>query len=110
MFLKYFLTSKTVRSAVLLVGLCDSGKTLLFTRVSSCSLESSGTNADADLKRCVQCPQLLSGKFKRTQTSITDNSAPYKVKSDRVGVFPLLIFLVTWWFTLPPVSRATPGP
>lgn len=34
MFLKYFLTGKTVRSAVLLVGLCDSGKTLLFIRVS----------------------------------------------------------------------------
>uniref|UniRef100_A0A667XG49 Signal recognition particle receptor subunit beta n=1 Tax=Myripristis murdjan TaxID=586833 RepID=A0A667XG49_9TELE len=46
-FLKYFLSSKTVRSAVLLVGLCDAGKTLLFSR-------------------------LLSGKFKRTQTSITD--------------------------------------
>ncbi|MED6270952.1 hypothetical protein CHARACLAT_015432 [Characodon lateralis] len=59
-FLKYFLTSKTVRSAVLLVGLCDSGKTLLFIR-------------------------LLSGKFKRTQTSITDSSAPYKAKNDRVS-------------------------
>lgn len=33
-FLKYFLTSKSVGSAVLLVGLCDSGKTLLFSRVS----------------------------------------------------------------------------
>lgn len=33
-FLKYFLTSKTVRTSVLLVGLCDSGKTLLFSRVS----------------------------------------------------------------------------
>ncbi|CAF97416.1 unnamed protein product [Tetraodon nigroviridis] len=64
-FLKYFLTSKTVRSAVLLVGLCDSGKTLLFTR-------------------------LLSGKFKRTQTSITDNSAPYKVKSDRGNTWTLI--------------------
>uniref|UniRef100_A0A087XZZ4 Signal recognition particle receptor subunit beta n=2 Tax=Poecilia formosa TaxID=48698 RepID=A0A087XZZ4_POEFO len=64
-FLKYFLTSKTVRSAVLLVGLCDSGKTLLFIR-------------------------LLSGKFKRTQTSITDSSAPYKAKNDRNCTWTLI--------------------
>ncbi|KAF0030389.1 hypothetical protein F2P81_017120 [Scophthalmus maximus] len=64
-FLKYFLSSKTVRSAVLLVGLCDSGKTLLFSR-------------------------LLSGKFKRTQTSITDNSAPYKAKNDRASTWTLI--------------------
>ncbi|CAG6002368.1 signal recognition particle receptor subunit beta [Menidia menidia] len=64
-FLKYFLTSKTVRSAVLLVGLCDSGKTLLFSR-------------------------LLSGKFKRTQTSITDSSAPYKPKTDRGSIWTLI--------------------
>ncbi|XP_071216294.1 signal recognition particle receptor subunit beta-like isoform X3 [Salvelinus alpinus] len=56
--LKYVLRRKTVQSAVLLVGLCDSGKTLLFSR-------------------------LLSGKFKKTQTSITDNSAPYKAKNER---------------------------
>ncbi|XP_071377511.1 signal recognition particle receptor subunit beta [Centroberyx affinis] len=64
-FLKYFLTSKTVRSAVLLVGLCESGKTLLFSR-------------------------LLSGKFKRTQTSITDSSAPYKTKNDRSSTWTLI--------------------
>ncbi|XP_038162320.1 signal recognition particle receptor subunit beta [Cyprinodon tularosa] len=64
-FLKYFLTSKTVRSAVLLVGLCDSGKTLLFIR-------------------------LLSGKFKRTQTSITDSSAPYKAKNERGSIWTLI--------------------
>ncbi|KAK2847294.1 hypothetical protein Q5P01_010293 [Channa striata] len=64
-FLKYFLTSKTVRSAVLLVGLCDSGKTLLFSR-------------------------LVSGKSKRTQTSITDNSAPYKAKNDRGSSWTLI--------------------
>lgn len=64
-FLKYFLTSKTVRSAVLLVGLCDSGKTLLFSR-------------------------LLSGKYKRTQTSITDSSAPYKTKNDRGSTWTLI--------------------
>ncbi|KAE8295247.1 Signal recognition particle receptor subunit beta [Larimichthys crocea] len=64
-FLKYFLTSKTVRSAVLLVGLCDSGKTLLFSR-------------------------LLSGKFKRTQTTITDSSAPYKAKNDRGSTWTLI--------------------
>ncbi|KAM6933034.1 signal recognition particle receptor subunit beta [Xenentodon cancila] len=64
-FLKYFLAGKTVRSAVLLVGLCDSGKTLLFSR-------------------------LLSGKFKRTQTSITDSSAPYRSKSDRGSTWTLI--------------------
>ncbi|XP_056468412.1 signal recognition particle receptor subunit beta [Gadus chalcogrammus] len=64
-FLKYFLTSKTVRTAVLLVGLCDSGKTLLFVR-------------------------LLSGKFKRTQTSITDSSAPYKAKNDKANTWTLI--------------------
>ncbi|XP_035632141.1 signal recognition particle receptor subunit beta-like [Oncorhynchus keta] len=56
--LKYLLSRKTVQSAVLLVGLCDSGKTLLFSR-------------------------LLSGKFKKTQTSTTDSSAPYKAKNER---------------------------
>lgn len=35
MLLKYLLSRKTVQSAVLLVGLCDSGKTLLFSRVST---------------------------------------------------------------------------
>ncbi|KAM9853639.1 signal recognition particle receptor subunit beta [Aulostomus maculatus] len=64
-FLKYFLTSKTVQSAVLLVGLCDSGKTLIFSR-------------------------LLSAKFKRTQTSITDSSAPYKAKNDRGSTWTLI--------------------
>ncbi|XP_075996969.1 signal recognition particle receptor subunit beta [Genypterus blacodes] len=65
LFLKYFLTSNTVRTAVLLVGLCDSGKTLLFSR-------------------------MLSGKFKRTQTSITDNSAPYRAKNDRGSSWTLI--------------------
>ncbi|XP_067898082.1 signal recognition particle receptor subunit beta isoform X1 [Heterodontus francisci] len=49
---------KSSRRAVLLAGLCDSGKTLL-------------------------CCRLLSGKFKVTHTSITSNSALYKVKSDK---------------------------
>ncbi|KAI1893867.1 hypothetical protein AGOR_G00128080 [Albula goreensis] len=56
-FLKIFWGSKSTRSAVLLVGLCDSGKTLLFSR-------------------------LLTGKFRRTQTSITDSSAIYRPKTD----------------------------
>ncbi|XP_068440919.1 signal recognition particle receptor subunit beta [Clinocottus analis] len=64
-FLKYFLTSKSVRNAVLLVGLCDAGKTLLFSR-------------------------LLSGTFKRTQTSITDSSAPYKAKNERGSTWTLI--------------------
>eukprot|EP00062_Callorhinchus_milii_P000379 gi/632934325/ref/XP_007907871.1/ PREDICTED: signal recognition particle receptor subunit beta [Callorhinchus milii] len=49
---------RSSRRAVLIVGLCDSGKTLFYCR-------------------------LLSGKFKVTQTSITSNSSPYKVKSDK---------------------------
>ncbi|KAJ8280503.1 hypothetical protein GJAV_G00055640 [Gymnothorax javanicus] len=54
---KLFRGSKSSRSAVLLVGLCDSGKTLLFSR-------------------------LLTGRFCRTQTSMADNSALYRTKSD----------------------------
>ncbi|KAJ8256839.1 hypothetical protein COCON_G00189910 [Conger conger] len=57
LFVKIFWGSKSTRNAVLLVGLCDSGKTLLFSR-------------------------LLTGTFKRTQTSITDNSALYRPKND----------------------------
>ncbi|XP_078419709.1 signal recognition particle receptor subunit beta [Cetorhinus maximus] len=49
---------KSSRRAVLLAGLCDSGKTLL-------------------------CCRLLSGKFKVTHTSITSNSALYRVRSDK---------------------------
>ncbi|KAJ6669278.1 hypothetical protein lerEdw1_008087 [Lerista edwardsae] len=49
---------KSSRRAVLLVGLCDSGKTLLLTR-------------------------LVTGKFRNTQTSIADNSALYRVKNDK---------------------------
>lgn len=64
-FLKYFLSSKTVRSAILLVGLCDSGKTLLFSR-------------------------LLTGRFVRTQTSITDSSAPYKAKNEKGNTLTLI--------------------
>ncbi|XP_056612164.1 signal recognition particle receptor subunit beta [Triplophysa dalaica] len=50
--------SSKVRNVVLLLGLCDSGKTLLFTR-------------------------LLTGRFLRTQTSITESSALYRSKNDR---------------------------
>ncbi|KAK2881575.1 hypothetical protein Q8A67_018843 [Cirrhinus molitorella] len=57
-------TSKA-RNAVLLLGLCDSGKTLLFTR-------------------------LLLGKFVRTQTSITESSATYKTKNDRSSSWTLI--------------------
>ncbi|KAJ8410695.1 hypothetical protein AAFF_G00186520 [Aldrovandia affinis] len=56
-FVKIFWGSKSTRTAVLLVGLCDSGKTLLFSR-------------------------LLTGNFKRTQTSMTDNSALYRPNND----------------------------
>ncbi|KAG5837012.1 signal recognition particle receptor subunit beta [Anguilla rostrata] len=57
LFLKIFWGSKSTKSAVLLVGLCDSGKTLIFNR-------------------------LLTGKFKRTQTSMADNSAFYRPHND----------------------------
>ncbi|ETE61181.1 Signal recognition particle receptor subunit beta [Ophiophagus hannah] len=49
---------KSSRTAVLLAGLCDSGKTLLFVR-------------------------LLTGNFRNTQTSITDGSALYRIKNDK---------------------------
>ncbi|XP_016088343.1 signal recognition particle receptor subunit beta [Sinocyclocheilus grahami] len=60
-----FWGSSKARNAVLLLGLCDSGKTLLFTR-------------------------LLLGKFVRTQTSITESSATYKSKDDRGGSWTLI--------------------
>lgn len=75
---------------MLLVGLCDSGKTLLFSRVSWYNtLSITGCSADARHTCGVNVHflfwQLLSGKFKRTQTSITDSSAPYKAKNDKVS-------------------------
>ncbi|XP_048017158.1 signal recognition particle receptor subunit beta isoform X2 [Megalobrama amblycephala] len=60
-----FWGSSKARNAVLLLGLCDSGKTLLFSR-------------------------LLLGKFVRTQTSITESSATYKSKSDRGSSWTLI--------------------
>ncbi|XP_054838787.1 signal recognition particle receptor subunit beta [Eublepharis macularius] len=56
--LKFIQTRKSSRRAVLLVGLCDSGKTLMFAR-------------------------LLTANFQNTQTSITDNSGLYRVKNDK---------------------------
>ncbi|XP_042316511.1 signal recognition particle receptor subunit beta [Sceloporus undulatus] len=55
---KFVQSRKSSRRAVLLVGLCDSGKTLLFVR-------------------------LITGNFRNTQTSITDSSALYRVKNDK---------------------------
>ncbi|XP_015685441.1 signal recognition particle receptor subunit beta-like, partial [Protobothrops mucrosquamatus] len=55
---KIFQARKSSRTAVLLAGLCDSGKTLLFVR-------------------------LLTENFRNTQTSITDSSALYRVKNDK---------------------------
>ncbi|XP_041880443.1 serotransferrin [Corvus kubaryi] len=49
---------RSSRKAVLLLGLCDAGKTLLFAR-------------------------LLSGRYHDTQTSITDSSAVYRVSRDK---------------------------
>ncbi|XP_065603876.1 signal recognition particle receptor subunit beta [Cyrtonyx montezumae] len=50
--------ARSSRRAVLLLGLCDAGKTLLFAR-------------------------LLTGRYRDTQTSITDSSAVYRVSSDK---------------------------
>ncbi|KAM5163723.1 signal recognition particle receptor subunit beta [Mantella aurantiaca] len=53
------------RRAILLIGLSDSGKTLLFIR-------------------------LLTGKFRKTQTSITATSVVYRAKSDKGSSFTLV--------------------
>ncbi|KAM3931738.1 signal recognition particle receptor subunit beta [Leptodactylus fuscus] len=57
--------SQSSRRAVLLVGLCDSGKTLLFSR-------------------------LLTGKYRKTQTSISLNAASYRGKNDKRSSFTLV--------------------
>ncbi|KAK2496083.1 hypothetical protein MC885_004498 [Smutsia gigantea] len=57
-FWKFIRTRRSSQRAVLLVGLCDSGKTLLFVR-------------------------LLTGLYRDTQTSITDSSAVYRVNNTR---------------------------
>nr|XP_060153510.1 signal recognition particle receptor subunit beta [Globicephala melas] len=57
-FWKFIRSRRSSQRAVLLVGLCDSGKTLLFVR-------------------------LLTGLYRDTQTSITDNSAAYRANNNR---------------------------
>ncbi|XP_066889876.1 signal recognition particle receptor subunit beta [Kogia breviceps] len=57
-FWKFIRSRRSSQRAVLLVGLCDSGKTLLFVR-------------------------LLTGLYRDTQTSITDSSAVYRVNNNR---------------------------
>lgn len=57
--------SRSSRRAVLLVGLCNSGKTLLFSR-------------------------LLTGKFWKTQTSISLNTALYRGNNDKHPTFTLV--------------------
>ncbi|KAM8759333.1 signal recognition particle receptor subunit beta [Rhynchonycteris naso] len=57
-FWKFIRSRRSSQRAVLLVGLCDSGKTLLFVR-------------------------LLTGLYRDTQTSITDSSAVYRVNNTR---------------------------
>uniref|UniRef100_A0A3B1ILB7 Signal recognition particle receptor subunit beta n=1 Tax=Astyanax mexicanus TaxID=7994 RepID=A0A3B1ILB7_ASTMX len=61
----FLFSTKTKRSSVLLVGLCDSGKTLLFSR-------------------------LLAGRFTNTQTSISENSANYKTKNEKGTTWTLV--------------------
>ncbi|XP_026947452.1 signal recognition particle receptor subunit beta [Sagmatias obliquidens] len=57
-FWKFIRSRRSSQRAVLLVGLCDSGKTLLFVR-------------------------LLTGLYRDTQTSITDSSAAYRINNNR---------------------------
>ncbi|XP_039620090.1 signal recognition particle receptor subunit beta isoform X1 [Polypterus senegalus] len=63
--MKIVWSKKITRRAVLLIGLCESGKTLLFIR-------------------------LISGKFKHTQTSITDSSASYRITGDKNSTLTLI--------------------
>ncbi|XP_006822972.1 signal recognition particle receptor subunit beta-like [Saccoglossus kowalevskii] len=62
---KIILGRKNTRRGVLLVGLCDSGKTLLFSK-------------------------LTSGKYVMTQTSIKENSGTYKLQGEKKGVLKIL--------------------
>uniref|UniRef100_A0A9L0TJ62 Signal recognition particle receptor subunit beta n=1 Tax=Equus caballus TaxID=9796 RepID=A0A9L0TJ62_HORSE len=64
-FWKFIRSRRSSQRAVLLVGLCDSGKTLLFVR-------------------------LLTGLYRDTQTSITDSSAVYRVNNTRGASLTLI--------------------
>ncbi|XP_030184747.1 signal recognition particle receptor subunit beta-like [Lynx canadensis] len=64
-FWKFIRSRRSSQRAVLLVGLCDSGKTLLFVR-------------------------LLTGLYRDTQTSITDSSALYRVNNTRGASLTLI--------------------
>uniref|UniRef100_A0A2K5KE06 Signal recognition particle receptor subunit beta n=1 Tax=Colobus angolensis palliatus TaxID=336983 RepID=A0A2K5KE06_COLAP len=64
-FWKLIRSRRSSQRAVLLVGLCDSGKTLLFVR-------------------------LLTGLYRDTQTSITDSSAVYRVNNNRGNSLTLI--------------------
>nr|XP_020021314.1 signal recognition particle receptor subunit beta isoform X2 [Castor canadensis] len=64
-FWKFIWSRKSSQRAVLFVGLCDSGKTLLFVR-------------------------LLTGHYRDTQTSITDSSAVYRVNNNRGNSLTLI--------------------
>ncbi|XP_054022516.1 ovotransferrin [Dryobates pubescens] len=55
---RFVQSRRSSRKAVLLLGLCDAGKTLIFAR-------------------------LLTGKYRDTQTSITDSSAVYRASNDK---------------------------
>ncbi|XP_070561820.1 signal recognition particle receptor subunit beta-like [Ptychodera flava] len=58
--LKFISGRKNTRRSVLLVGLCDAGKTVLYSR-------------------------LISGKYAKTQTSIKENSGSYEIKNEKKG-------------------------
>ncbi|KAF5896990.1 signal recognition particle receptor subunit beta, partial [Clarias magur] len=64
-FLRFFLVTKKTRNAVLLVGLSDSGKSLLFSR-------------------------LLTGKFIKTVTSTSESKAVYRAKNEKTTRWTLV--------------------
>ncbi|MCI4390585.1 hypothetical protein PGIGA_G00124260 [Pangasianodon gigas] len=64
-FLRFFLGTKKTRNAVLLVGLCDAGKSLLFSR-------------------------LLTGRLIQTVTSIKESKATYRAKNEKASSWTLV--------------------
>lgn len=75
---------------MLLLGLCDAGKTLLFARVSApfgrvLSSRPFMCKRLALLLVLLSPVQLLTGRYRDTQTSITDSSAVYRVSNDKVS-------------------------
>ena len=75
---------------MLLLGLCDAGKTLLFARVSARFGRVLGSRPSVCKRLALLLVlfsplQLLTGKYRDTQTSITDSSALYRVSNGKVS-------------------------